>query len=302
MQHGCFLFVIYLYTNFVSTMHAPPWMYAGDDAEEEKEDIPHFSEDEEETMSQTGRPMTDEEMRAIGLTPPKDDLEDVEVDSTEEDDEEDEGMDGDGYFQKYGVMKPPPCPKPMPQQGGKMRPPEPPGPPPGRAKAEPVPAAAKGPCTVPPPPPPPQVTTVEWTKTQKVCQTTVLPPPPPPKVEAAASSSSSKPCEAVVPYEEEYDEYELEEDPDPKSTTSTEMVKWKQQLGYIYMHSTDVKHDIHIHCMTKHVMDTCQRSDNDESVQYLFIVMNSCCHYTACWHGMSSCHVTSCHTMSHHVM
>lgn len=158
MQHGCFLFVIYLYTNFVSTMHAPPWMYAGDDAEEEKEDIPHFSEDEEETMSQTGRPMTDEEMRAIGLTPAKDDLEDVEVDSTEEDDEEDEGMDGDGYFQKYGVMKPPPCPKPMPQQGGKMRPPEPPGPPPGRAKAEPVPAAAKGPCTVPPPRPPPQGT------------------------------------------------------------------------------------------------------------------------------------------------
>ena len=62
-------------------------MHAGDAAE--GEDVPHFSEEEEETMSQTGRPMTDQEMKELGLSPPQD-VEDVEV----EESEEEEGGDG----------------------------------------------------------------------------------------------------------------------------------------------------------------------------------------------------------------
>ena len=117
-------------------------MHAGDAATTE-EDIPHFSE-EEETMSQTGRDMTDEEMRAMGLTPPKDEVDEVDEEVTEEVESEEGDDDPEQYFQKYGVMKPPPCPKPMPMQGGRttqrpnepaapppQRPPEPPGPPPG---------------------------------------------------------------------------------------------------------------------------------------------------------------------------
>ena len=53
-------------------------MHAGDAAE--GEDVPHFSEEEEETMSQTGRPMTDQEMKELGLSPPQD-VEDVEVEA-----------------------------------------------------------------------------------------------------------------------------------------------------------------------------------------------------------------------------
>ena len=251
-----------------------PWMHAGDAAE--AEDVPYFSE-EEETMSQTGRPMTDQELEEMGLSPPKDDMDDDDVEDLEEindveESEEEEGGDGtaEQYFQKYGVMKPPPCPKQMPQMGSRMRPPEPAGPPPGHkapvkpAKAEPKPADVGPAAAVPPqpaPPPPAGVTTVQWTKAVCTKTTAVLPPPPPPAVEAHSStSSSSRPSEAVVPYEEEYDdEYELGGGPDPNSTTGTAMVKWKQQLGsYIgTCHGSDVKHDI-MHCVTNDVIDTCQ--------------------------------------------
>lgn len=97
-------------------------MHAGDAAE--AEDVPYFSE-EEETMSQTGRPMTDQELEEMGLSPPKDDMDDDDVEDLEEindveESEEEEGGDGtaEQYFQKYGVMKPPPCPKQMPKWGG----------------------------------------------------------------------------------------------------------------------------------------------------------------------------------------
>ena len=129
--------------------------------------IPHFSE-EEETMSQTGREMTDEEMRAMGLTPPQDEVdEQVESEHMEQEESEEGDEDADQYFQKYGVTKPPPCPKQMPTQGGRtQRPPEPPGPPPGYMapaakpaglKPEPQPAAKPGPKRVPKPKPAAQV-------------------------------------------------------------------------------------------------------------------------------------------------
>ena len=204
-----------------------PWMHAGDAAE--GEDVPHFSE-EEETMSQTGRPMTDQEMKELGLSPPQDAMDDDDVEVEVEESEEEEGGDGtaEQYFQKYGVMKPPPCPKQMPQMGGRMRPPEPAGPPP---------KPAEPPAAVPPPPPGPPGVTVQWTKCTKTMAVLPQPPPPPPPAAAHSSkSSSSRPCEAVVPYDEE-DEYELGEEPDPQCTTNTAMVKWKQQLGsYILGH------------------------------------------------------------------
>lgn len=227
-----------------------PWMHAGDAAE--PEDVPHFSEEEEEeTMSQTGRPMTDQEMEELGIPMPKDDMDDDDVENleesnVEESEEEEEHETAELYLKKYGVMKPPPCPKQMPQMGGRMRPPEPPGPPPGRAAVEPKPAELKPaepkpagqkpklkpaePAVPPPPPGPPPagVTTVQWTQCTKTMA--VLPPPPPPAAAHSSTSSSSRPCEAVVPYDED-DEYELDEEPDPQSTTSTAMVKWKQPLG-----------------------------------------------------------------------
>ena len=55
---------------------------------------------------------------------PKDDMDDDDVEDLEENNveesEEEEGVDGtaEQYFQKYGVMKPPPCPKQMPKWGG----------------------------------------------------------------------------------------------------------------------------------------------------------------------------------------
>ena len=199
-------------------------MHAGDAAE--GEDVPHFSEEEEETMSQTGRPMTDQEMKELGLSPPQD-VEDVEVEESEEEEGHGDGT-AEQYFQKYGVMKPPPCPKQMPQMGGRMRPPEPAGPPP---------KPAEPPAAVPPPPPgPPGVTVHQWTRCTKTMAVVPQPPPPPPPRAAHSNkSSSSRPCEAVVPYDED-DEYELGEAPD-QSTTNTAMVKWKQQLGsYILGH------------------------------------------------------------------
>ena len=268
-------------------------MHAGDAAKEE--DIPHFSE-EEETMSQTGRPLTDEEMKELGLSPPQDDinddvedLEEVNVEESEEEEEESAGT-AEQYFQKYGVMKPPPCPKQMPQMGGRMRPPEPPGPPPGRAAVEPKPAEpkplepkltrqkpkpkpaepklagqkpkpkpAEPPAAVPPPPPGPPpagVTTVQWTKCTKTMA--VLPPPPPPAAAHSSTSSSSRPCEAVVPYDED-DEYELGEEPDPQST-NTAMVKWKQQLGsYILGHAMALMSSMLLCSVSNDVIDTCQQ-------------------------------------------
>ena len=136
---------------------------------------------------------------------PKDDMDDDDVEDLEENNveesEEEEGVDGtaEQYFQKYGVMKPPPCPKQMPKWGGRMRPPEPAGPPPGHkapvkpAKAEPKPADV-GPAAAvplpPAPPPPAGVTTVQWTKAVCTKTTAVMPPPPPPAVEARSSTSS----------------------------------------------------------------------------------------------------------------